>query len=168
MFGITGGRKQRCRQANRGGGELWFWGVAPRRGHVSNFGDVPTAWGQVGLLADAGSQTTMTRMWEAVSDPRAKGGSSEDSRRRFSCEVRSLPPERTGRQTHFPGLSAADASGLLCPSRRGMGKGRSPSGIWIRSLTARCVFVARNPDFASYGPAARRAPFRTLHAPSTL
>jgi hypothetical protein len=37
MFGITGGRERRCRQAKRGGGKLRFWGVAPHTGHVSNF-----------------------------------------------------------------------------------------------------------------------------------
>ena len=125
MFGMRAGGQTPMTSTKPGGGKLWFWGVAPHRGRVSNFGDVPTAWGQVGFLADAGSQTTMTRMWEAVSDPRAKGGSAEDSRRRFSCEARSLPPERTGRQTHFPGLSAADACGLLCP-----GHGQGTQSFW--------------------------------------
>lgn len=38
---VTGGRKRRCRQANRGGGKLRFWEVAPHRGRVSNSGDGP-------------------------------------------------------------------------------------------------------------------------------
>jgi len=37
MFGITGGRKRRWRQAKRGGGELWFWGVARLGQRCSNF-----------------------------------------------------------------------------------------------------------------------------------
>jgi len=32
MFGITGGRKRRWRQAKRGGGKLRFLGVAPQAG----------------------------------------------------------------------------------------------------------------------------------------
>jgi len=53
MFGITGGRTQRWRQAKRGGGTLRILGVAPHRGHVSNFGDVPAPCDSDGLRADS-------------------------------------------------------------------------------------------------------------------
>jgi len=51
MFGIRGGRKRRCRQAKRSGGQLWFWGVAPHRGRVSNFHSMPNSGDQVRVLA---------------------------------------------------------------------------------------------------------------------
>ena len=53
MFGIMGDRKRRWRQAKRGGGKLLFWALAPRRGHVSNSGKLPSASGRDGLLADS-------------------------------------------------------------------------------------------------------------------
>jgi len=61
MFGITRMRKRRCRQANRGGGKLWFWGVAPRRGRVSNFCGLSAAGDPGGLPADSTACDRLSR-----------------------------------------------------------------------------------------------------------
>jgi hypothetical protein len=52
---MTGGRKQRWRQAERRGGKLRVLGMAPRHGHFSNFGGLSD-------VGDVGTSTACSHL----------------------------------------------------------------------------------------------------------